>query len=161
VQLYNVPVYAAGKFRFHRQKHENSHNRGIGMEPLHIVAFISFVSGALGYIILKFWIRPILGYRKLKRRILSDLRDIDSADSAERTAGSEQKNKWKTAIRKHGAELTDHYNYDLPRWYRIVLQQRGENPIEAAKHLLKLPGTPGGEDAKRTMEKIKEYLIIK
>lgn len=131
------------------------------MEPLHIVAFISFVFGALGYIVLRFWIKPILGYRKLKRRILSDLGELDPTDSAEGAAGSERKKKWKTAIRKHGAELTDHYAYDLPRWYRMVLQQRGENPIEATKHLLKLPNTPRGEDAKRHVEKVKECLGIK
>lgn len=138
-----------------------THNRGIGMEPLHIVAFISFVFGALGYIVLRFWIQPIFGYRKLKRRILSDLGGGDPADSVERAAGSEQKGKWKTAIRKHGAELTDYYTCDLPRWYRMVLQQRGENPIEAAKHLLKLPNTPRGEDAKKQVEKVKECLGIK
>ena len=65
------------------------------MEPLHIVAFISFVFGALGYIILKFWIRPILGYRNLKRRILSDLRHVDPEDSVEGAAVSEQKRNGK------------------------------------------------------------------
>lgn len=132
------------------------------MEPLHIVALISFVSGALGYIILKFWIRPILGYRKLRRRILSDLRDFDPAESSKDAAvGSGRKKEWETAIRTLGAELTDHYNYDLPRWYRMVLQQRGENPVEASKHLLKLPSTPRGEDAKRQLEKVRACLGVK
>ena len=99
--------------------------------------------------------------RDIKRRILSDLGELDTDDSAEGAAGSEQKGKWKTAIRKHGAELTDHYAYDLPRWYRMVLQQRGENPIEAAKHLLKLQNTPRGEEAKKQVEKVKECLGIK
>jgi len=36
------------------------------MKPIYFMAIISFVSGFLGYIILQLWIRPILGYKKIK-----------------------------------------------------------------------------------------------
>lgn len=131
------------------------------MEPLHIVALISFVSGALGYIIFKFWIRPIWSYRKLKSRILSDLRRYDPEDTFSGATASEQKKKLKTELQRKGAELTDLYNYDLPRWYTMVLQQRGEDPIAATKYLLQLPNTPDAANAKQQLKKVKEYLSIK
>ena len=42
------------------------------MKPIYFIAIISFISGALGYIIVQFWIRPILGYQRLKNKVTDE-----------------------------------------------------------------------------------------
>ncbi|MFC1828594.1 hypothetical protein ACFL0O_03165 [Thermodesulfobacteriota bacterium] len=133
------------------------------MEPLYIIAMISFIAGAIGYIIIQFWIRPILGYRKIKHRIAATLThflDVEPSDSAV-DSGRGQAAERSVSIRKYSVELTDCFNYDLPRWYRMVLQQRGENPVEASKYLMKLSNTPKSESAARQVEAVRKHLRIK
>jgi hypothetical protein len=132
------------------------------MEPIYIVAMISFSIGVFGYIITQFWLRPILRYRKLKRQVASDLTGFAIAETVE---GTNKKTDRRTkdrlaAIRRHSDELPSSYSYDLPPWYRLVLQQRGESPVEASKHLMKLLNTRNPEHAKGHVEKIKSCLKI-
>ena len=133
------------------------------MEPIYIVAIISFAFGVFGYIITQFWLRPILRYRELKRRVASDLAGYVIAETVE---GADKKTDRRTkdrpaAIRRHSDELSSSYSYDLPPWYRLVLQRRGESPVEASKHLMKLSNTRNSEHAERQVEKIKAVLKIK
>jgi len=138
-------------------------NQGICMEPLHIVAIISFLSGVLGYIIIQFWIRPILGYRKIKHHIALELTRLFDVEPPEVAVDSdrEQTAERSASIRKYSIGLTDCFNYDLPRWYRMVLRQRGENPVEASKYLMKLSNTPKGESPVRQIEAVRNHLRIK
>ena len=133
------------------------------MEPLHIIAVISFLSGALGYIIVQFWIRPILRYRKIKHRIASELTRFFDVEPSEVAVDSdrEQTAEPRASIRKYSIGLTDCFNYDLPRWYRMVLKQRGENPIEASQYLMKLSNTHEGASAARQVEAVRDHLRIK
>jgi hypothetical protein len=132
------------------------------MEPIYIVAMISFAFGAFGYIITQFWLRPILRYRQLKQQVASDLTGYaiaETVDGADKKADRQAKD-WLAAIRRHSDELSSSYSYDLPPWYRLVLQRRGESPVEASKHLMKLSNTRNPEHAKGHVEKIKACLMI-
>ncbi|MFC1813633.1 hypothetical protein ACFL03_13185 [Thermodesulfobacteriota bacterium] len=132
------------------------------MEPIYIVAIISFAFGVFGYVITQFWLRPILRYRKLKHQVASDLAGYVIAETVE---GADKKTDRRTkdrlaAIRRHSEELSSSYSYDLPPWYRLVLQRRGESPVEASKYLMKLSNTRNPEHAKGHVEKIKACLKI-
>jgi len=132
------------------------------MEPIYIVAIISFVFGVFGYIITQFWLRPILRYRELKRRVASDLTGYaiaETVEGADKETGRQTKDRL-AAIRRYSDELSSSYSYDLPPWYRLVLHQRGESPVEASKHLMKLSNTRNPEHAEKHVEKIKACLKI-
>ena len=132
------------------------------MEPIYIVAIISFFFGIFGYVITQFWLRPILRYRQLKRQVASDLAGYAMAETIE---GGDKKRGQQTrdrlaAIRQHSDELSSSYSYDLPPWYRLVLQRRGESPVEASKQLMKLSNTRNPEHAEGHVGKIRACLKI-
>jgi len=132
------------------------------MEPIYIVAFISFALGAMGYTIVQFWLRPILRYKKIKRSVVTALLHYMDEEAAEGTVKTEKKpiEEKRSGIRRYSVEMSDCHSYDLPRWYKLLLHQLGESPIDASKHLLKLSDTRKAEHAVRHVEKIKEYLGI-
>ena len=128
------------------------------MEPIYIVAIISFFFGVFGYVIVQFWLRPIFRYRQLKQQVASDVKEYARAVSAggpDKAADDRQ-----AALRRHSDELSSSYSYDLPPWYRLVLQRRGESPVEASGYLMKLSNTRNPEHAKAHVEKIRASLKI-
>ncbi len=133
------------------------------MEPIYIVAFISFLVGVFGYIITQFWIRPISRYREVKHRIASDLKWYLEAQKNEikDKIDPEQIGGRVEIIRSHCAELTDCFSDDLPHWYKLLLESRHESPIDASKHLLALANIRNSEHADRRLEKITNSLKIK
>ncbi len=133
------------------------------MEPIYFVVIISFVSGSLGYIILKFWIRPILGYRKIKNKVALSIkyyyRSKNNEDIGEKTK-LQIKDRAK-ANRQNSIELSESYNENLPNWYKMLLDSRGESPIDASKHLMILSNTINYDHMEKHMKEIKNYLKIK
>ena len=133
------------------------------MEPIYFVAIISFVLGSLGYIILQFWIRPILGYRKIKNKVALTVRDYykskNNKDIGEKIKS--QMKEWSKANRQNSVELSASYNENLPNWYKMLLDSRGESPIDASKHLMILSNTSNYDHAEKHMKEIKNYLKIK
>ncbi len=112
------------------------------MEPIYLAAGASFVLGASGYIIIQFWIRPIRRYRALKRQIVSDLKWKDPVSpEAESMPSPRAVTAHAKTLRSHSVALSDAYSYDLPHWYRMVLDNRGESPVEASKMLMRLANT--------------------
>ena len=132
------------------------------MEPIYIVASISFLLGVFGYIITQFWIRPILRYRTIKHRIASDLKWYLEAQKQEikEKIAQEQIKARVEIIRGHCVELTDSFSYDLPHWYKLLLESRHESPINASKHLLALTNIRNSEHADRRLEKINNSLNL-
>ncbi|BBO80065.1 hypothetical protein [Desulfosarcina ovata] len=106
-----------------------------------IAAGASFVAGVLGYIIARFWIKPIVRYniakRKLDHHLGVYLNMIDDlAQTPKKQAGIIQETL-RTA-RKHGMDLVSCYSSDLPYWYRLLLESRQESPTEASGLLTNL-----------------------
>jgi len=133
------------------------------MEPIYFVATISFISGALGYIIVQFWIRPILGYRKTKNKIALTIKYYYKSKDNENIGEKIklQMKDWVKANRKNSVELSSSYNENLPNWYKIILDSRGESPIDASNHLMILSNTRNYDHMEKHMKEIKNYLKIK
>ena len=133
------------------------------MEPIYVVAIISFISGSFGYIILQFWLRPILGYRKIKHKVALAIKyyykSKNDKDIGEKIKS--QMKEWSKANRQNSVELSASYNENLPNWYKMLLDSRGESPIDASKHLMILSNTSNYDHAEKHIEKIKNYLKIK
>ncbi len=133
------------------------------MEPIYFVAIISFISGSFGYIILQFWIRPILGYKKIKNKVALTIKyyykSKDDKDIGEKIKS--QMKEWSKANRQNSVELSASYNENLPNWYKMLLDSRGESPIDASRHLMVLSNIRNYDHAEKHIEGIKKYLKIK
>ena len=133
------------------------------MEPIYVVAIISFISGSFGYIILQFWIRPILGYKKIKNKVALTIKyyykSKNNKDTGEKIKS--QMKEWSKANRQNSVKLSASYNENLPNWYKMLLDSRGESPIDASKYLMILSNTRNYDHAEKHIEGIKNYLKIK
>ncbi|MDM8537338.1 hypothetical protein QUF70_11330 [Desulfobacterales bacterium HSG17] len=120
------------------------------LDPVYLIGMgISFVLGALSYIIIMFWIRPISKYRKIKAQILSDLNLYENSND------NGLIEKIREAAKKYSVSLSDSYTLEVPVWYRMVVDNRGEFPVEASKHLMKLSNTKTKEHFHERIIKVK------
>jgi len=133
------------------------------MEPVYIVSLISFIFGLFGYIIIRFWILPISRYLKIKGRLSSDIRVLLDMLQAERPQNNEgpQIQDRGLSVRRHCSDLVSIYQNDLPYWFRLHLESKKEQPLEAAKFSMRLANTREQEHALRQANEIKRLLRIK
>ena len=119
--------------------------------PMGLGVAVGFVAGSFGYILARFWFRPLLAYLSIKRKVAAAL---TGADREKRLPGAEDLRRW-------AAALTDCYHDTLPQWYKLALANREESPEEAARHLMALAGVKKTEQAAGRIKKIRFYLKIK
>lgn len=132
------------------------------MTALMIAGLISFLAGLLGYIVFRFWLRPIGIYRKRKSELAAALKSYAAALEASPNQGRPPKAALKelvTARRQMNAML-DIYHQDLPVWYRIRLQSVGAAPDEAAKALMGLDKLQDREHIAQRLLTIRNHLTI-
>jgi len=133
------------------------------MEPIYIAALISFIVGLFGYIIIRFWILPINRYLKIKDRLSSDMNALLDMLRAEQPQNNEAAKiqARRVSVRRHCSDLVSIYQNDLPYWYRLYLESKKEQPLEAAKFSMRLANTRKQEHALRQVTKVKQLLRIK
>jgi len=117
------------------------------------ITFLSIVTGAIGYLIATFWVRPILRYRDIKYQIASDLIFFADAISGQTNRASERMD----ANRRRAADLAA-INSELPCWYRWWLTKHNEDPMQASKELIGLSNAPNVEEAKERIENVRQRL---
>ncbi len=127
------------------------------MNPLVSGAIAGFILGLIGFIIVQFWIRPILGYRKIKGRIASNLRRLEK-NVQQDGAGNLLSDEMKTSCRTLSAALSKSYSETLPGWYKIALGNRREDPMEACGHLMTLSNIREPGHAEKRAAKLKKSL---
>lgn len=123
---------------------------------------ITLVAGATGFLIVTFWFQPILRYRSIKYRIISDLFFYANAVNAE-GMNEEMQERMKQRIqadRRNSSDLEACYPI-LPHWYKCWLKMRGEEADKAAVELLRLSNTFDHMKAADSVDRIKKYLRIK
>lgn len=132
------------------------------MEPIYVAAFISFVIGLFGYIVVRFWILPIRRYIRVKSRFASDLRALLDMLQAEqpRTENSQIQDR-QVSLRRYSSDLVSIYQDELPYWYRLYLESKKEQPFEAAESSMRLSNTRKLEHAFRQADEIKGFLRLK
>jgi hypothetical protein len=133
------------------------------MEPIYVAALLSFIAGLLGYIIIRFWILPIGRYLKIKGRLISDigaLLDMLQDGRPQNNQGAQIQDRG-ASIRRHCSDLVSTYQNDLPYWYRLNLESKKEQPLEAARFSMRLANTRQTEHALRQASEIKRLLRIK
>lgn len=133
------------------------------MEPIYVAAFFSFVFGLLGYIVVRFWILPIGRYIRVKDRFASDLRtllDMLQNEQPYHTENSQIQDR-RVSLRRYSSDLVSIYQKELPYWYRLYLESKKEQPLEAAEFSMRLSNTRKLEHAFRQADEIKGFLRLK
>ncbi len=103
------------------------------MDPVLVLgAGLGLAIGSMGYVLFAFMARPIMGYHRIKIRIA---RLFPGGKPSENAAD----------YRRSALDLADQlrncYDSDLPSWYKQVLQNRNELPLEAVTSLQRLSTT--------------------
>ena len=119
--------------------------------PILIAAAASFVIGLTTTIAVMVWLRPILRYRRVRRRVAAALDRLVS-DSPSNSGILEQ-------VRRDAAALGECAG-NLPPWYRIRLGSRQESPAEAAAHLSTLANTSNREHQRKRIAAVRQALNL-
>jgi hypothetical protein len=110
---------------------------------------LSLVAGGCGYLVVTFWMSPILRYLQIRHDVTSDLIFFENVMNLSFTNDrlKERHEVGSEKFRRHAAEIAACY-YRLPRWYRAILNRRGEDPLKASKNLIGLSNSskPGQAD---------------
>jgi hypothetical protein len=115
-----------------------------------LIILLSILAGATSYLVVNFWMNPLLRYLEIKHQVTSDL--VFYANVIDATGLNEEMQERRLERqrnnRRHAAEIRATY-YRLPSWYRARLRRVGEDPIEASRALIglsnsshALPGDP-------------------
>ncbi len=88
---------------------------------------VGLVMGSFGYVLVRFWARPALAYRRLKLR-LAPLLDTAAREQAVTV-------ETRDTLRRIALEIQDMVDDMLPLWYTLALQKREERPRDAVRHL--------------------------
>jgi hypothetical protein len=114
------------------------------MNPTIIGAGASFIAGAAGYIIARYWIGPIRAYQRAKAALAGEitaLGDLISENGAADLKAKSIQRRMKTVRQKTNA-LLDCYQIELPVWYRLKLRSAGQDPEKVLPPLLGLHQLP-------------------
>ncbi len=123
---------------------------------------ITLVAGAAGYLVVTFWFQPVLRYRSIKYRIISDLfffANVINADGLNEEMQERMKKRIQ-ADRRNSSDLEACYPI-LPSWYKCWLKMCGEEAEKAAEELLRLSNTYDHMKAASSVDRVKKYLRIK
>ena len=130
-----------------------------------IAAGASFAIGLLGYIIVKFWIQPIVRYTRVKRKLNHELtRYLAQKNETVASKKKKAKNQGDPALkntRKHAMNLASCYDKDIPYWYRLKLDSRGEAPVEALGLLTSLSKIRDIAQRKDCIDRAREKIGLK
>jgi len=120
---------------------------------------IGLAAGATGYLIVTFWLQPILRYREIRERVHSDLIYYADATNADGLNDEMKERMWArvSANRRHSSDLRAIFG-SLPWFYRKYLAIRGYNPEEVAKDLMGLSNTFKHEDVDTRVKRIRAGL---
>ncbi len=122
---------------------------------------IGVVSGAVGYWVVTFWMKPILHFVELRAKILSDLIYFAQVINADELNDRMQK-LFKERVdsnRRNSADLTACF-LELPYWYKTWLKFRGCDLVAVSSHLIGFSNTTDYDVAAKQAEKIKKALCI-
>ena len=124
-----------------------------------LAALIGIVAGAFGYWFTTFSMQPILRYRNLRNKVLTDFIYYAQVVNAEKL-NDEMKALYRERVlanRQTSAQLTAAV-LELPWWYSCYLKFRKRSPAEAAKHLIGYSNTTEYDQAHKVQAAIRKQL---
>ena len=125
-------------------------------EPMLIAVAASFLAGSFGYILFQFWLKPMLKYGRIRRRVINALAGLGNGGEA--AASPPATKDRRESLRQLAADLSACYSEQLPDWYQLLLKRRQEYPLDAAAYLMKLANTRQPGQAARQVEAVQRAL---
>ena len=116
-------------------------------------AAAGLIMGSFGYVLARFWAKPILAYQSLKKRLARLLTKAADEDTMAAEAGD--------TLRRSAMELQKLVDEVLPQWYALALEKKGERPGEAVRHLQTLANCTSPEAAQRRIAAVQESLKLR
>lgn len=129
------------------------------MDSIFLPLILSFISGALGYIIVRFWIIPITRYRRTREALLSELKRFDRKLSHGHSTDQRLPGKKHLKdIRQLNKRLVEIHTLEVPHWYRLLLMTRGESPESASAAIEHLQSISDVSEARQRLDEIGRHL---
>jgi hypothetical protein len=125
-----------------------------------IAAAASFVAGLVGYIIVRMWIKPIVGYMLVKRKFDRELRSYSMQFDPDGEQNNSSARSFLKKARAHAMNLDTRYNSDIPAWYRLLLVSRGESPVAALQALGPLSKIKDGKQIEVRISRARKALRL-
>lgn len=122
---------------------------------------LGIVAGGMSFLVVQFWMNPLLRYLSIKHEVTSDLvfyANVVNADGLNEQMQALHEER-RQQNRKHGAEIRASY-YRLPGWYRWHLSRVDERPVAASKALIGLSNTKEYDLAIKYVAELRESLRI-
>jgi hypothetical protein len=132
------------------------------MDDKLLAVLIGAASGAIGYWITTFWMKPILSYRELRIKVFADFIFYAQVVNAERL-NDKMKQLYEDRIlsnRRHSADLAACLT-ELPPWYIWRLHRQGQAPEKATGLLIAYSNTDEFEQATKVRRAIQKALGFK
>jgi hypothetical protein len=132
------------------------------MDPIILGAGASFIAGAAGYIIARYWIGPIRAYGRAKAALAGEMTALSGliADNGSADIKSKSIRQRMKGVRRKANALLDCYQIELPVWYRLKLQSAGQNPEAVLPPLLGLHQLPTAGQITERMETVRRGLRL-
>lgn len=126
-----------------------------------IILLCSLIAGGCGYLIVTFWMNPILRYLQIRHDVTSDLIFYANVISTENLSDKLQQLYEERIVsnRRHASEIAACY-YRLPKWYRWLLKRHEEDPIKASKSLIGLSNSSTYDQAAPHLKWLKKSICI-
>lgn len=110
------------------------------MKEIALLIF-SLLAGGIGYLVVTFWMSPILRYLTIRHEVTSDLLFYANVLHESDLLGKELKERAeqrRASNRRHASEIAACW-YRLPKWYKhFFLKRNCEDPMAASKELIGL-----------------------
>jgi len=131
--------------------------------PLLIPVIASFFAGLLGYIIARMWVKPILRYNIVKRKLARNLMRYAARIEPTPSEHRDRQNDPDSLIsaRRQAMDLVACYSHAIPYWYRLFLDSRRESPAQASGYLTHLSKLKEPERILGRIVKAKKALRLK
>ncbi|MDJ0780674.1 MAG: hypothetical protein QNJ22_01820 [Desulfosarcinaceae bacterium] len=131
------------------------------MDPIILGAGASFIAGAAGYVIVRYWVGPIRAYGRAKAGLAAALRQLDEGcGDGEPDLKAKSVRRRMKAVRQQANALLDCYQIELPVWYRLKLRSAGQDPEMAVPPLLSLHQLPTAAQVNERMESARRQLQL-
>ena len=126
-----------------------------------IEGFLAAIVGGVAFLVVNFWMQPLLRYKDVKHQVISDLVFYANAINVDGMNQEMQDRRWDRCRqnRLHAAELKA-CSYALPSWYRWWLIRRGESAEKASEMLIGLSNSNDFDIAHKFAENLRSALRL-
>jgi hypothetical protein len=132
------------------------------VDPILLGAGASFIAGAAGYVIARYWVGPIRTYGRAKTALLKELNHLDGLCSLKGKVDLKAKpiRRQMKRVRQKANALLECFEIELPVWYRLKLRSAGRDPGDAVHPLLGLHQLPTARQVNDRLDKASRLLQL-